>query len=89
MAIDLTPEEQRVMDATQEVMTAIRALYGGRNPHNFVNEGIPAIHVLQNFARQHYVHRVNPEHWSDWTDDEESIEQRLSRVEVMTRPLGR
>jgi hypothetical protein len=64
----LTPEEKRVLDATIEVMDAIRDLYGG-NPANFINEAIPAIHTLQQFARQHWAHRINPVVWGDWTDD--------------------
>lgn len=68
--IALNAAEQRVMDATFEVMAAIRDLYDGHNPCNFVEEGISAIHVLQQFARQHWAHRINPEAWSDWTEDE-------------------
>lgn len=68
--IALTAAEQRVLDATLEVKAAIKDLYSGRNPYNFVEEGIPAIHVLQQFARQHWAHRINPEAWSDWTEDE-------------------
>jgi len=68
MDVSLTPEEQRVMDACREVMDSIADLYGDQ-PCNFVNEGVPAIHVLQQFARQHWAHRINPEYWSDWTDN--------------------
>ncbi len=66
-SVDLTPAEQRVVDATIEVMNAITDLYGGI-PHNYSNEAIPAIHVLQQFARQHWAHQVNPNAWSDWCD---------------------
>jgi hypothetical protein len=67
--LKLTDAEQRVMDTTLEVMGAIRDLYGGHNPCNFVEEGIPAIHILQQFARQHWAHRIAPKSWSNWTED--------------------
>lgn len=67
---DFTLEEKRVMDATIECMDAIRDLYGG-SPCNFQNEAIPAIHTLQQFARQHWAHRIDPEIWSDWTHPDE------------------
>jgi hypothetical protein len=70
-SIELTAPEQRVLNATLECMDAIRALYGGKNPCNFENEAIPAIHVLQQFARQHWAYRVNPEAWGDWTHPDE------------------
>ncbi len=64
----LTPEEQRAIDAINDAMEAICALYGG-TPHNFSNEGVPAIHVLQGFVKQHYCHRMNPDAWSQWKDE--------------------
>lgn len=67
----LTPTEQKAYDAILDAMQAIRDLYGGY-PHNWANEGIPAIHVLQKFVQQHWAHRVAPELWSDWTDSEEA-----------------
>lgn len=70
MDSELTPKEQRVIDAIDEVMNAIRDLYDG-NPHNFVNEAVPAIHVLQKFALMHWANRLNP-YWSDWVDHEPS-----------------
>jgi hypothetical protein len=68
MTLELTKEEQEAADAILNVMEKIRALYGDENPHNFVNEAIPAIHTLQMFVQQHWAHRVLPEYWSDWTD---------------------
>lgn len=70
--IGVTVAEKRALDAILEVKAAIVDLYGGRNPYNFVEEGIPAIHILQQFVRQHWAHRINPELWSDWTKDEPS-----------------
>lgn len=64
-SVDLTEQEQKVLDLTIEIMKGVEALYGGY-PHNWENEGIPAIHVLQQFVRQHWAHRVNPEAWSNW-----------------------
>lgn len=57
--------EQRAMDAISESMAAIMDLFDG-TPHNWENEGIPAIHILQGFVLAHWAHRVNPEYWSDW-----------------------
>lgn len=59
------------MDAIAEVMSAIRAMYGGSYPCNWNNEGIPAVHVLQQFVRQHWAHRIHPELWNDWTHPDE------------------
>lgn len=66
-SVDLTPEEQKVLDLTIEIMQATKDLYDGW-PHNWDNEGIPAIHVLQQFVHQHWAHRVNPGVWGDWHD---------------------
>lgn len=70
--VSLTPEEDRIIDLTCDLMKAIRDLYGGKNPYNFEEEVIPAIHILQNFAKHHWGHRIAPENWSDWTDDTDS-----------------
>lgn len=67
--IALTPEEERVLDLSCDLMTAIRDLYGSESPYNFEEEVIPAIHVLQNFAKHHWGHRIAPNQWSDWTKD--------------------
>jgi hypothetical protein len=66
-SLNFSPEEERASEAILEVMQAIRDLYGGKNPCNFENEVIPAIHTLQQFVQQHWAHRIYPEEWSDWT----------------------
>lgn len=67
ITLELTSQEQRVLDLTIEIMKSMKDLYG-TFPHNWENEGIPAIHVLQQFVRQHWAHRINPEVWSNWRD---------------------
>lgn len=68
---ELNDAEQRVIDAVSDVMTAIRDLYDGE-PHNWNEEAIPAVHVLQQFAQQHWAHRIAPDSWGDWTNHESS-----------------
>lgn len=67
--LELTDAEQRVIDAISEVMEAIRDLYGG-TPHNWDNEVVPAVHVLQQFSQQHWAHRINAGAWGDWTKED-------------------
>lgn len=62
----LDAAETEAMKAIADTMEAIRYLFND-TPANWVNEGIPAIHVLQGFVKQHYCNRMNP-YWSDWTD---------------------
>ncbi len=64
--LSLDAAETEAMNAIADTMEAIRYLFNGTSA-NWVNEGIPAIHVLQGFVKQHYCNRVNP-YWSDWAD---------------------
>lgn len=64
----LDAAETEAMKAIADTMEAIRYLFND-TPANWVNEGIPAIHVLQGFVKQHYCNRLNP-YWSDWTDND-------------------
>lgn len=69
---EMTENERLANEAIIRVQLTIRRLYGGI-PYNWDEEGLPAIHVLQQFVKQHYLYRMNPELWSDWSPDDSPL----------------
>ena len=72
MAIELTPEERRAMDATVEVLDALHDMGVKYN----LDELTAAIHVLQGFVKQHVLNRLDPAYWSDWFGENDGAQAR-------------
>lgn len=80
---ELNEKEQRAADAIQEVMLALKDMDPDREPWNFTNEAIPAIHTLQMFVLMHWAHRIHPDYWADWFDGLYRAAQGKSFQEIM------
>jgi hypothetical protein len=82
----LTPGEQRASDTILEAMSAIRnieeddtePLDDRRRLTANGNELVDAVHVLQSFVKQHVLHRINPDDWSDWWESENSMRPKIA-----------
>ena len=63
----LSPSESFSLAMTRKLMHTIIQDWGLN-----ANEAelIAAIHVIQSFIKQHYLHRIDPDEWSSWWDNE-------------------
>jgi hypothetical protein len=79
----LTPGEKRASDAILAAMDAIRNIEEDTNPdpkarrklYYNTEELAQGVHVLQSFVKQHVLHRIDPQEWSDWWESQESVER--------------
>lgn len=63
----MTSDEKYVMNLLAEVhMTILNDWHLRAN----VEELASAMHTLQSFVKQRVLHRIDPEYWSNWYEDE-------------------
>jgi len=79
----LTPGEKRASDAILTAMDAIKDIEKDANPdpnarrklYYNTEELAQGVHVLQSFVKQHVLHRIDPQQWSDWWESQKSVER--------------
>lgn len=64
----LNDAERRALDAILAAGDAVLALGLEANKHEFYMH----IHGLQGFVVQHMLHRIEPNQWNAWFNDEEA-----------------
>lgn len=81
MSESLTFEEQDALDKILAAMHAIQKLGPEGLKYNS-EELAAAIHVLQAFVKQHVLHRLFPDEWSQWyaLDDDDPRKRTFSAI---------